>query len=230
MSMSRKSLLCGYGLLFLASLCFLVLPMLLFSGCQTPQATHSQGNWFDQHLYDLATNKTVIVTTNIVFQTNTIPVYREQVERVLLTQMVAGVEQVIPKTNVITITNYQTEVIPTGAVRLDTNQILKTEFIPKPMIDNVIGGAGAIPLPYAGFASAILLGLYHGYAQLRNKRVNKALVLGGEGVLSALNTTPEGQALRAKAIQTLKDTQEKLGVRADVAKLVDELTKPQERV
>jgi len=55
------------------------------------------------------------------------------------------------------------------------------------------------------FLALALGGLYHGYRQLRNRKVNEALVQGVETARAVLTTTPQGQAVDAQFVKWLMD-------------------------
>ena len=67
-------------------------------------------------------------------------------------------------------------------------------------------------------------GLYHGYRQLRNRKVNEALVQGVETARAVLTTTPQGQAVDAQFVKWLIEHQKEAGVFATVSRLVDQLS------
>jgi hypothetical protein len=67
-------------------------------------------------------------------------------------------------------------------------------------------------------------GLYHGYRQLRNKKVNEALIQGVETARAVLTTTPQGQAMDAQFVRWLMDHQKEAGVFTAVSAMVDEFS------
>ena len=67
-------------------------------------------------------------------------------------------------------------------------------------------------------------GLYHGYRQVRNRRVNEALVQGVETARAVLTTTPQGQAADAQFVKWLMEHQKEAGVFTTVSGLVDQLS------
>ncbi len=67
-------------------------------------------------------------------------------------------------------------------------------------------------------------GLYHGYRQLRNRKVNEALVQGVETARAVLTTTPQGQAADAQFVKWLMEHQKEAGVFASVSTLVDQVS------
>ena len=54
--------------------------------------------------------------------------------------------------------------------------------------------------------------MYHGYRQVRNRKVNEALVQGVETARAILTTTPQGQAADAQFVKWLMDHQKEAGV------------------
>ncbi len=67
-------------------------------------------------------------------------------------------------------------------------------------------------------------GLYHGYRQVRNRKVTEALVQGVETARAILETTPQGQAADAAFVKWLMSHQKEAGVFNTVAGLVDEVS------
>ena len=67
-------------------------------------------------------------------------------------------------------------------------------------------------------------GLYHGYRQVRNRKVNEALIQGVETARAVLTTTPQGQAADAQFVKWLMDHQKEAGVFTTVSGLVEQLT------
>ncbi len=89
-------------------------------------------------------------------------------------------------------------------------------------------GGGAVLNTFApGIGSILALalgGLYHGYRQVRNRRVNEALIQGVETARAVLTTTPQGQAVDAQLVRWLMEHQREAGVFATVSGLVEQLT------
>lgn len=87
------------------------------------------------------------------------------------------------------------------------------------------GSVVNIFLPGIGNIMTLVLGdLYHGYRQVRNRKVNEALVQGVETTRGILETTPQGQAADAQFVKWLLEHQKETGVFTTVASLVDTLT------
>jgi hypothetical protein len=80
-------------------------------------------------------------------------------------------------------------------------------------------------LPGIGSILALTLGgLYHGYRQVRNRRINEALIQGVETARAVLTTTPQGQAADAQFVKWLMEHQKEAGVFTTVSGLVEQLT------
>ena len=103
-----------------------------------------------------------------------------------------------------------------------------TNLVAKPEMLATIEATGSIVntfLPGIGSMVALLLGgLYHGYRQVRNRRVNEALVQGVETARAVLTTTPQGQAADAAFVKWLMEHQKEAGVFTIVSGLVDQFT------
>jgi len=67
-------------------------------------------------------------------------------------------------------------------------------------------------------------GLYHGYRQVRNRKVNEALIQGVETARAVLETTPQGQAADAQFVKWLMEDQKEAGVFTIVSTLIDRLS------
>ena len=79
--------------------------------------------------------------------------------------------------------------------------------------------------PGIGSILALALGgLYHGYRQLRNRKVNEALIQGVETARAVLTTTPQGQAADAYFVKSLMEHLKEAGVFATVTGLVDQIS------
>jgi len=107
-------------------------------------------------------------------------------------------------------------------------QVPVTNLVARPEIEAAIGAGGSILntfLPGVGSMMALALGgLYHGYRQVRNRKVNEALIQGVETARAVLETTPQGQAADAQFVKWLMEHQKEAGVFATVSGLVEELT------
>ncbi len=67
-------------------------------------------------------------------------------------------------------------------------------------------------------------GLYHGYRQVRNRKINEALIQGVETARAVLETTPQGQAADAAFVKWLMDHQKEAGVFTTISTLVDQVS------
>jgi hypothetical protein len=127
-------------------------------------------------------------------------------------------------------TNYVTRLVTNFVPVLLTNYVSVpvTNLVAKPEAEATIQAAGAAVnafLPGIGSIVALAMGgLYHGYRQVRNRKVNEALVQGVETARAILETTPQGQAADAAFVKWLMTHQKESGVFTTVSTLVDELT------
>jgi hypothetical protein len=107
-------------------------------------------------------------------------------------------------------------------------QVPVTNFVAKPATLATIEATGSVVntfLPGIGSMVALLLGgVYHGYRQVRNRKVNEALVQGVETARAILETTPQGKSADAQFVKWLMAHQKEAGVFTTVAALVDQLT------
>ena len=103
-----------------------------------------------------------------------------------------------------------------------------TNLVAKPEMLATIEATGSIVntfLPGIGSMVALVLGgAYHGYRQVRNRKVNEALVQGVETARAVLETTPQGQAADAAFVKWLMEHQKEAEVFTTVAGLVDQFT------
>jgi hypothetical protein len=80
-------------------------------------------------------------------------------------------------------------------------------------------------MPGIGSIIALALGgLYHGYRQVRNRKVNEALVQGVETARAVLTTTPQGQAVDSQFVRWLMEHQREAGVFTTVSDLVEQFS------
>ncbi|HRY59708.1 MAG TPA: hypothetical protein P5097_13640 [Candidatus Paceibacterota bacterium] len=176
------------------------------------------------------TNAPVVhVFTNTVVLTNTVPVVTERTNVVYVTNATTGavagyLEREPVATNMVTavVTNF-VPVFYTNVV-----QVPVTNLVAKPEALATIEAVGTVTntfLPGIGSILALALGgLYHGYRQVRNRKVNEALVQGVETARAVLTTTPQGQAADAQFVKWLMEHQKEAGVFATVSGLVEQLT------
>ncbi len=171
----------------------------------------------------------VKVVTNTVVVTNVVPQVVERESVVLVTNQVTGdvsgyVAREPVATNLVTV--LVTNTIPV----FETNivQVPDTNLVAKPAALATIEATGGVVntfLPGVGSLVALLLGgFYHGYRQVRNRKVNEALVQGVETARAILETTPQGQAADAAFVKWLMAHQKEAGVFTTVAGLVDNLS------
>ena len=176
------------------------------------------------------TNAPVVgVFTNSVVQTNTLPVVTERTNIVYVTNATTGavtgyLEREPVATNMVSavVTNW-VPVFYTNVV-----QVPVTNLVARPEALATIEATGSVVNTFApGIGSILALalaGLYHGYRQVRNRRVNEALVQGVETARAILTTTPQGQAADAQFVKWLMEHQKEAGVFATVSGLVDQLS------
>ncbi|MBI1178328.1 hypothetical protein GC207_12905 [bacterium] len=169
----------------------------------------------------------VHVYTNTVVVTNYVPTIIERTNVVLATNALSGVvtgRATIEPIATNFITQLQTNFVPV----YETNvvQVPVTNLVAKPAAESFIQGAATITNTFVpglgGLIALALGGLYHGYRQVRNKKVNEALVQGVETARAILETTPQGQAADGQFVKWLKEHQKEAGVFAVISDLVDQ--------
>jgi hypothetical protein len=210
---------CAWATLLAGALAFLVA---CASGCSTLDHAYKQEvTW---------TNAPVVhVFTNTVVVTNTVPVVTERTNVVFVTNAVSGaVSGYAVREPVATnmVTAIVTNIVPVFMTNLV--QVPVTNLVAKPEALATIEATGSIVNTFApGIGSILALalgGLYHGYRQLRNRKVNEALVQGVETARAVLTTTPQGQAADGQFVKWLMEHQKEAGVFATVSGLVDQLS------
>ena len=149
------------------------------------------------------TNAPVVhVFTNTVVVTNAVPVVLERTNVVYVTNATTGTvsgymarEPVATNLVMAMMTNF-VPVFFTNVV-----QVPVTNLVTKPEAVAAIGATGSVVNTFApGIGSLVALargGLYHGYRQVRNRKVNEALIQGVETARAVLTNTPQGQAADA---------------------------------
>src|SRR5512136_670270 len=176
------------------------------------------------------TNAPVVhVFTNTVVLTNTVPVVTERTNIVYVTNATTGAvsgymarEPVATNLVAAVVTNF-VPVFYTNVVQVPvTNLVAKPEALATieatgSVINTFTPGIGSI------FALA-LAGLYHGYRQVRNRKVNEALIQGVETARAVLTTTPQGQVADAQFVKWLMEHQKEAGVFSAVSGLVEQLS------
>ena len=176
------------------------------------------------------TNAPVVqVVTNTVVVTNLVPQIVERTSVVYVTNSATGAvsgyvarEPVATNMVTMTFTNF-VPIFYTNVV-----QVPVTNLVAKPEVLATINATGSVLntfMPGIGSILALALGgLYHGYQQVRNRKVNEALVQGVETARAVLTTTPQGQAVDAQFVKWLMDHQKEAGVFTTVSALVDQLS------
>jgi len=172
---------------------------------------------------------TVHVFTNTVVVTNTVPVVLERTNIVFVTNAVSGTISGVATREPVA-TNFVTATVTNLVPVFMTNvvQVPMTSLVAKPEVETAIGAAGSVINTFApGIGSIVALalgGLYHGYRQVRNRKVNEALVQGVETARAVLTTTPQGKAADAQFVKWLMDHQREAGVFSTVSNLVESVT------
>jgi hypothetical protein len=218
MKITKRGVWCGAAVMVVAAL----VAVNGLSGCSTLDRAYKQEvTW---------TNAPVVrVFTNTVVLTNTVPVVLERTNIVYVTNATTGAvagylarEPVATNMVAAVVTNF-VPVFYTNVV-----QVPVTNLVAKPEAEAVIQAAGSVVNTFApGIGSIVALalaGLYHGYRQVRNRKVNEALIQGVETARAVLTTTPQGQAADAQFVKWLMDHQKEAGVFSTVSGLVDQLT------
>ena len=171
----------------------------------------------------------VEVVTNTIFATNVVTQVIERTNVVLVTNSATGAVSGYATREPVA-TNFVTMVLTNLVPVFYTNiiQVPVTNLVAKPEVEATIQAGGSIVntfLPGIGSMLALALGgLYHGYRQVRNKKVNEALIQGVETARAVLETTPQGQAADAAFVKWLMEHQKEAGVFTTVAGLVEQLT------
>ena len=176
------------------------------------------------------TNAPVVETlTNTIVATNTVAQVTEQTNLVFVTNETTGAVSGYATREPIA-TNFVTKLVTNFVPVFHTNlvQVPVTNLVAKPEVEATLQAAGSVVntfLPGLGSIVALALGgLYHGYRQIRNRKVNEALVQGVETARAVLETTPQGQAADAQFVKWLMEHQKEAGVFTTVSTLVDTLT------
>jgi hypothetical protein len=192
------------------------------SGCSTlDRAYRKEVTWTNQPV--------VQVVTNTVVVTNLVPQVVERTSIVYVTNAVSGAVSGYATREPVA-TNMVTAVVTNFVPVFYTNlvQVPVTNLVAKPEAEAAISAAGAVVNTFApGIGSIVALalaGLYHGYRQVRNRKVNEALVQGVETARAVLTTTPLGQVVDAQFVKWLMDHQKEAGVFTTVSDLVKQLS------
>ena len=192
------------------------------SGCSTlDRAYKKEVTWTNQPVVEVVTN-TVVVT-------NLVPQVVERTSVVYVTNAVSGAVSGYAAREPVA-TNMVTAVLTNFVPVYYTNivQVPATNLVAKPEALAAIDATGSVVntfMPGIGSILALALGgLYHGYRQVRNRKVNEALIQGVETARAVLTTTPQGQAADAQFVKWLMDHQKEAGVFTTVSGLVEQLT------
>ncbi len=171
----------------------------------------------------------VHVFTNTVVVTNMMPVVEERTNVVFVTNVVSGAVSGYAVREPVA-TNMVTAVVTNFVPVFMTNvvQVPVTNLVPRPEALATIEATGSIVNTFAPCIGSILAlalgGVYHGYRQVRNRKVNEALVQGVETARAVLTTTPQGQAADAQFVKWLMEHQKEAGVFSSVSQLVDQFS------
>jgi hypothetical protein len=176
------------------------------------------------------TNAPVVqVVTSTVVVTNLVPVVLERTNVVYVTNAASGaVSGYAVREPVATnmVTAIVTNIVPVFMTNLV--QVPVTNLVARPEALAAMEAMGSVVNTFApGIGSMVALalaGLYHGYRQVRNRRVTEALVQGIETARAVLTTTPQGQAADAQLVKWLMDHQKEVGVFTTVSGLVEQLS------
>jgi hypothetical protein len=218
MKTTKRGVWCGAAVIVIAAL----VAVASFSGCGTLDRAYKQEvTWTDAPV--------VHVFTNTVVLTNTVPVVTERTNIVYVTEPKTGAvsgymarEPVATNLVTMAVTNF-VPVFMTNIV-----QVPVTNLVARPEAEATIQATGSVINTFApGIGSIVALalgGLYHGYRQVRNRKVNEALVQGVETARAVLTTTPQGQAADAQFVKWLMEHQKEAGVFSTVSDLVEQFS------
>jgi len=161
--------------------------------------------------------------------TNTVPIVTERTNVVFVTNELSGAVSGYAvrgpvATNFVPMT--VTNMVPVFMTNLV--QVPVTNLVDKPGVVATIDATGSIIntfMPGIGSIVALALGgIYHGYRQVWNRKVNEALVQGVETARAILTTTPQGQTVDGQFVRWLMDHQKEAGVFTTVSDLVQQLS------
>ncbi len=206
----------------------MIAAVVLVTGCSTLDRA------YDREV-TMTEQPVVHVFTNTIVVTNFVPTIIERTNVVLASNVVLATNALSGEitghvvrepvaTNLV-------ELVQTNFVRVFETNVVSvpvTNLVAKPAAESMIQGAATIVNTFApGLGSLVALamgGLYHGYRQVRNRKVNEALVQGVETARAILENTPQGQAADAQFVKWLMEHQKEAGVFAVVSELVDQLS------
>jgi hypothetical protein len=218
MKNTKRGVWCGAAVMVVAA----ILAVNGLSGCSTLDRAYKQEvTW---------TNAPVVqVVTNTVVVTNLVPQVVERTSVVYVTNAATGAVSGYATREPVA-TNIVTAVVTNFVPVFYTNvvQVPVTNLVARPEALAAIDAVGSVTntfLPGIGSILALALGgLYHGYRQVRNRKVNEALVQGVETARAVLTTTAQGQAVDAQFVKWLMDHQKEAGVFTTVSGLVEQLS------
>ena len=218
MKNTQRGVWCGAAVMVVAAL----LAVNGLSGCSTlDRAYKKEVTWTNQPVVEVVTN-TVVVT-------NLVPQVVERTSVVYVTNAFSGAVSGYATREPVA-TNMVTALATNFVPVFYTNfvQVPVTNLVAKPEALGAIEAVGSVTNTFApGIGSIVALalaGLYHGYRQVRNRKVNEALVQGVETARAVLTTTPQGQAVDAQFVKWLMDHQKEAGVFTTVSGLVGQLS------
>ncbi|HYE30971.1 MAG TPA: hypothetical protein VEH27_06075 [Methylomirabilota bacterium] len=177
---------------------------MLFVGCKSTDGGPSP---LQKFLYDhqVITVPGEVTRTNVVWQTNVVVVSEARTNETTGEVAAPVLKQVI-----------------TPVVEYDyAPTTYRTNLVPRQSIDDGLQIVGALPIPYAGTATAFLGWLYTAYRARKNKQTNIALLASVQAVRDWLNTTPEGERTDEKVKQILIEQQTVRGAVTEVKRLLD---------
>jgi len=211
----QKKLSGGWGALGLVAL------VAILCGCSAlDRAYKREVSW--------TTAPAVQAVTNTVVVTNTVAVVSERTNVVYVTNAAGAVSGYLAREPVATnlVLAVVTNLVPVYVTNLVP--VAVTNLVERPEALAGIQSAGAAINTFApGVGSIVALalgGLYHGYRQVRNRKVNEALVQGVETARAVLTTTPQGKAADAELVKWLMEHQREAGVLSSVSDLVAQLS------
>ena len=218
MKQTKRGVWCGAAVMVVAAM----VAVSGLSGCSTlDRAYRKEVTWTNQPVVEVVTN-TVVVT-------NLVPQVVERTSVVYVTNAATGAVSGYATREPVA-TNIVTAVVTNFVPVFYTNvaQVPVTNLVARPEALAAIDAVGSVTntfLPGIGSIVALALGgLYHGYRQVRNRKVNEALVQGVETARAVLTTTPQGQAVDAQFVKWLMDHQKEAGVFTAVSALVDQVS------
>ncbi|MCX6890767.1 MAG: hypothetical protein NTX51_04500, partial [Verrucomicrobia bacterium] len=176
------------------------------------------------------TNAPVLqVVTNTVLVTNVVSEVVERTSIVYVTNAASGaVSGYVTREAVATnlLLAVMTNLVPVFYTNIV--QVPITNLVARPEALAAMDAVGSVVNTFApGIGSIVALamaGLYHGYRQVRNRKVTEALVQGIETARAVLTTTPQGQAADAQLVKWLMEHQKESGVFTTVSGLVEQLS------